>query len=163
MARPIATEAEIQRRFWSLVRISDGCWEWTGALDKDGYGRHFHRTGAFKSHRYSYEISVGPIPDELHVCHHCDNPACVRPDHLFLGTRSDNMRDCMRKGRAKNVFQRAALCKSGQHALTEGNRGPSGCKICRRAFEAKWRRTDAAKEYQRQYYQARRARELSHG
>ena len=82
-------------RFWRKVSRGDGCWLWTGSTLPAGYGQIDQR-GA---HRVSYEIHFGPIPDGMHVCHKCDVPACVRPDHLFLGTPLDNMRDKIAKGR----------------------------------------------------------------
>jgi hypothetical protein len=78
----------------------DGCWPWLAATDKDGYGRFElpgHRQAT--AHRFAYEIAVGPIPKGQSVLHHCDNPSCVRPDHLFIGTHMDNMQDAMRKDR----------------------------------------------------------------
>jgi len=89
-------------RYWEKVdKSEDGCWNWTSALDGWGYGVFFlkDRSCAFKAHRLSWEIHFGPIPEGMLICHHCDNPKCVRPDHLFVGTPKDNIRDCVNKGR----------------------------------------------------------------
>lgn len=78
-------------RFWSRVIKSDGCWGWVGYTDKRGYAQ-FHKDGAkTRAHRVSWEIHNGPIPPGLCVCHHCDNPTCTKPDHLFLGTTADKL------------------------------------------------------------------------
>ena len=92
-----------KRRFESkyIPEPNSGCWLWTGSLVGWGYGRFAskHRTNA---HRMSYMIYCEPIPDNMLVCHKCDVPSCVNPDHLFLGTTIDNINDKVRKGRARS-------------------------------------------------------------
>lgn len=84
-----------------IVEIAEsGCWIWMGALDRKGYGRHGagqKRTAS--AHRSSYAAKFGSIPDGLAVCHRCDVPSCVNPQHLFLGTQKENVEDMARKGR----------------------------------------------------------------
>src|SRR5262249_4999551 len=80
----------------------DECWEWVGARSSKGYGRLFDQGRHWYAHRVAYELYNGPIsPSHLLVCHSCDNPRCVNPDHLFLGSHQDNLNDLRAKGRAK--------------------------------------------------------------
>lgn len=90
--------ARLSDRSHKIDRTGD-CWVWTGATDDDGYGIFRSGGSVFRAHRVSYEENVGPIPDGLGVLHHCDNPPCVRPDHLWTGTTAQNTEDKMRKGR----------------------------------------------------------------
>lgn len=90
-----------EERFWKFVHKGEGCWEWTGNLAR-GYGRlrlNDKKRTRIQVHRFSWELHQGPIPDGALVCHRCDNRRCVRPDHLFLGTYSDNALDSVAKGR----------------------------------------------------------------
>lgn len=93
-------------RFWKKVQKNDeGCWLWQGATFRNGYG-NFRLQGPERrnigAHIFSFIISNGQIPDDGKVImHHCDNPACVRPDHLRVGTRAENTHDMMSKGRAR--------------------------------------------------------------
>lgn len=95
----------LKERFWDKVdkQAGNGCWEWTASRNLTGYG-HFGVLGlpSQVAHRVSYELNVGPIPAGYYVCHHCDNPPCIRPDHLFTGTNGDNVRDAIEKGRWKS-------------------------------------------------------------
>lgn len=99
--KPLAYKAlSLEQRFWQKVRKGDGCWEWTANRDEKGYGRfRYPGARAGRAHRFSYIHHFGPIAGGLQVCHRCDNPPCVRPDHLFLGTNSDNQKDSVQKGR----------------------------------------------------------------
>lgn len=93
-------------RFYRYVLIADGCWLWTGAKNRMGYGVFQigrRGEGTVLASRYAWEFFCGDIPDGLCVLHRCDTPACVNHRHLFLGTRADNNRDMVAKGRWKNV------------------------------------------------------------
>lgn len=88
-------------RFWSYVNKSNECWAWTGSTDEHGYGRISLYVGSspLKAHRLSYEMRNGPIPEGMVIRHKCDNPNCVNPDHLEIGTQKDNARDMVERGR----------------------------------------------------------------
>jgi hypothetical protein len=93
---------DLEKRFWSKVAIGDGCWNWTaGPLGyrKTHYGQFWFRGSMRRATRVAWEIVNGRWPGEMHVLHKCDNPRCVRPSHLFLGTAADNMQDMKNKGR----------------------------------------------------------------
>lgn len=86
-------------RFWPRVDRTGECWLWMGTRDKHGYGRLIVRGRSIGAHRIAWGLARGPVPAGLYVLHRCDNPPCVRPEHLFLGTQTDNMRDASGKAR----------------------------------------------------------------
>jgi hypothetical protein len=105
-------------RFWSKARLCpNGCLLWTGAVNNWGYGRFLYQGKARFAHRVAWALTHGPIPDGLHVCHSCDRPLCVNPEHLFLGTDLDNTRDMFAKGRNHS----RAGTSNGNAKLTESD------------------------------------------
>lgn len=88
-------------RFWNRVDKTGDCWNWMGSLNLSGYGQVKLLRKAKMCHRITFEVTFGPIPEGMQVCHRCDNPRCVRPEHLFLGTPKNNVDDCISKNRRR--------------------------------------------------------------
>lgn len=122
-------------RFWARVDKTGSCWEWRGATNETGYGV-FYAGKRYKSHRYAWESEYGSIPDGMNVLHRCDNPPCVRPSHLFLGTKKDNTHDMIKKGRL--VVPGLKGEGNANHKLTERDvleiraSDERGCDLARR-------------------------------
>lgn len=108
------------RIYGRCVLAPSGCVEYTGSLDTHGYGQAKLNGRYVLVHRWVWSDKRGPIPEGMHVCHHCDNRKCISIDHLFLGTHTDNMRDKAAKGRSKNV-PRGAEHKRPQAKITDQN------------------------------------------
>lgn len=127
--------------FWERTQaMASGCIEWTGPRDKGGYGR---MSEGKLAHREAFALAKGD-PSGMLVCHSCDNPSCVNPDHLWLGTGKDNQSDCVRKGRARGMDMNC--CIHG-HPFDDkntywkpGGNGRRQCRACNRAAARKYKR-----------------------
>ena len=117
------------RRFWDRVCIGDACWEWHGGVrNAQGYGGFNWNGKKQMAHRVAWQLWVGPIPEGMSVLHRCDNRLCVRPDHLFLGTHLDNMRDAVAKQRTRRF--RITHCLRGHEYTSDNTRWQSGQRVC---------------------------------
>ncbi len=135
-----------QRFFEKVEQPATGaaCWTWIGSRNTQGYGNFFFGARVDKAHRAAWMLFRGEIPADLCVLHRCDNPRCVNPEHLFLGTKDDNNQDKMRKGR--HTWANKTHCIR-EHPLSGDNlyvtkRGLRMCRECGRIREAKQRKSD---------------------
>ena len=136
-------DADLEKRFWRDVDKSGDCWLWLGTRDKDGYGKLQFKGVKYLATRLSWQIANDAAwPEGRLACHHCDTPSCVNPAHLYAGTHSDNLRDCIERGRwvqPPRDYERAArfttlVCKSGHRRTAQtvayDRRGKIVCKPC---------------------------------
>lgn len=110
-------------RFWSHVKkqADEKCWLWTGYRNVQGYGSLFLNHRTVRSHRYSYELTFGKIPEGMDVLHRCDNTSCVNPHHLYVGTDAENALDCVNRNRLPTKLARIQIDeirRLAKHGLT---------------------------------------------
>jgi excisionase family DNA binding protein len=103
------TSDTLEERFWSMVKKGDGCWEWQGPRRGTGYGTITVDGKARGAHRVSFMLAYGDILGSVQIMHKCDNPPCVRPDHLSIGTAQDNSRDKVAKGRQRGGMPKSSV------------------------------------------------------
>jgi len=150
---------DTQRFFSHVKKKKSGCWEWQGHLMAQGYGRCiFDGKRSYLAHRASWVIHKGDIPEGMYVCHKCDNPKCVRPEHLFLGTNEENIKDRTIKKRSnrpfgntfaprklteKNVLEIREMIKKGftQQKIAD-KFGVARCTIYKIKIKQKWKRIE---------------------
>lgn len=134
----IILSKKVWLRFWSKVQISESCWLWMKGKNRACYGQFSISGKKYRANRLAYMLTQGNIPPGYQVCHMCDNPSCVNPSHLFLGTHQDNIDDKMKKGRhyfsQPNTNSKLKThCKHG-HRLSDSNLMVYGkkrlCRIC---------------------------------
>ena len=148
------------KRFWAKVNkeADNGCWEWTGAISTRGYGQFGVNKIAKSTHRISYIMHKGEIPDGLMICHTCNNPPCINPNHLYAGTGKDNAQQAVADGRL--APQQKTHCIKG-HEFTEENtflrvrkgRGTTRvCRECKRLSDKQRVNTPERQKYSAEYW-----------
>lgn len=161
MKRPAARnpvlEGTLVDRFWSKVRKTKKCWYWTGGL-RGGYGRikgNGRKAPTFTATRVSWAIHFGDLPEGMEIGHRCNNPACVRPDHLYPTTHSGNVLDAVHDG----LITLKTHCKRG-HKFTQENtrlyKGKRRCRECGRAEHRDWWKRRGQKQYRQNFLKFQR-------
>jgi hypothetical protein len=107
-----------EERFFQKVDKTESCWIWKGALSGRGYGSFSFNQKTMPAHRYSFLIHKGPVPDGGVICHSCDTPSCVNPEHLWAGTHSENTQDMFKKDRQGSSNRKKTHCRRG-HSFEE--------------------------------------------
>ena len=132
--------AELRERVLSKVALAEsGCWNWTGGIACNGYGRiNIQEERLFSAHRASFYAFWHPIPEGASVLHHCDNRRCVNPQHLYAGTAKDNARDMVARGRWISPYTRKTKCPQGHEYDAVNSNGARICRRCSRAAQKRW-------------------------
>lgn len=127
----------VEERFKNkYTKDASGCWLWTAYKDRDGYGYLQVSGKSIRAHRVSWELTNGPIPNGMFICHSCDTSSCVNSDHLFIGTGTDNMKDKINKGRDFNLNKQTCIRghtfneKNTRHHMRPGGKWHRICKPC---------------------------------
>ncbi len=133
---------DFKKAFWENTKKEGNCVVWQGLIS-NGYGQVYKDGKTRWAHRVAWEITNGSIPKGLNVLHKCDNKPCVNPEHLFLGTQSDNLKDSVRKGRFAMFRSMKQFCPNGHKydvndMYIDPTTGHRHCRICRRANSKKW-------------------------
>lgn len=152
--------------FFSRVTYSDNCWEWSGYRQYQGYGIFNWKYKTMPAHRWSFQFFVEPLIDGKLICHHCDNPCCVNPFHLYQGTEKTNAYDVL--DRKRHPIANRTHCDYGHEFSKEntywrkrkGGSDYRACKACTQARNKKWKKKNVEwrREYHRKYWHKRKAR-----
>lgn len=132
-------ETVVERFMSKIKHFGDGCWEWSASINNHGYGQFKFNKKMVKAHRMSYEIAHGSIPKDLCVLHSCDNRLCVNPEHLRIGTKQDNSRDAVSRGRIVSSNRYKTSCPYGHNAYFQTKNFGRQCRICNRDTQRRLR------------------------
>jgi hypothetical protein len=116
----IISPLDLRKLCSKIIINKNGCWEWQGARNEKGYGTVFYNSKPFMCHRLMFKLFKDELKN-LIVCHHCDNPCCCNPSHLFLGTHKENINDCINKGRSK-VFEKKHIAHNAKLSKKEAGK-----------------------------------------
>lgn len=122
MVNKYSPHTPLDERFWDRVFKTDTCWIWQGTKDAHGYGIIMVDGIRQRATRIAYKLTYGEFDESMGMCHHCDHPSCVRPDHLFPGTQKHNMEDCSKKKRTNSKkISKPFRCLTPDGKIIEGN------------------------------------------